>query len=178
MLVPMATTPTTTDGDPAATPVPWLVGTEQEAWRSFIETSRWVLEMLDRDLKAHGITGDDYAVLVVLAEQPERRLRMSELAERVYESKSRLSHHINRLEAKGLVRREACPSDRRGLNAVLSDDGAALLESAAPDHVRSVRRHFLDHFEPDELQMIATAFGAAAERLGELRGAGACPDAD
>ena len=154
---------------------PWLRGIESEAWRSFIETSRWVHEMLDRDLKAHGLTGDDYAVLVVLAEQPDRRLRMRDLAERVYESKSRLSHHVGRLEAKGLVRREACPSDRRGLNAVLTDEGAALLEASAPDHVRSVRRHFLDHFEPDELAMIATAFGAAAERLGELRGTGACP---
>ena len=170
----MAATPTPTPGDAAAA-VPWLDGVEREAWRSFIETSRWVHEMLDRDLKAHGLTGDDYAVLVVLAEQPDRRLRMSDLAERVYESKSRLSHHIGRLEAKGLVRREACPSDRRGLNAVLTDEGAALLESSAPDHLRSVRRHFLDHFEPDELAMIATAFGAAAERLGELRGTGACP---
>ena len=118
--------PTTdSDGDPAVADVPWLRGVEGEAWRSFIETSRWVHEMLDRDLKVHGLTGDDYAVLVVLAEQPNRRLRMRELAERVYESKSRLSHHVGRLEAKGLVRREACPSDGRGLNAVLTDEGAA-----------------------------------------------------
>src|SRR3954469_23398691 len=99
----MAALPSTDAESPADAAVPWLVGPERDAWRSFIETSRWVFEMLDRDLKAHGLTGDDYAVLVSLADQPERRMRMSDLAERVYESKSRLSHHIGRLEAKGWV---------------------------------------------------------------------------
>ena len=174
----MAATPTTDSELPTAAAVPWLTSAEQDAWRSFIVTSRWVFEMLDRDLKAHGLSGDDYAVLVTLADQPERRMRMSDLAERVYESKSRLSHHIGRLEAKGWVRREACPSDGRGMNAVLTDEGVALLERAAPDHVRSVRQHFLDLFEPDELAMIATAFGASAERLRGLRGSGACPGDD
>lgn len=174
----MATASTRNLAQPADGAVPWLAGTERDAWYSFIETSRWVFEMLDRDLKQHGLTGDDYAVLVTLSEQPEHRLRMSDLAERVYESKSRLSHHIGRLERKGWVRREACPSDGRGMNAVLTDEGVALLEQAAPDHVRSVRRHFLDHFEADELAMIATAFGAAADRLGKLRGTGDCPGDD
>ena len=178
MLIAMSVDSTADPGTEADARAHWLDGTERDAWRSFIETSRWVAEMLDRDLKAHGLTGDDYAVLVTLSEQPDRRLRMSDLAERVSESKSRLSHHIRRMEAKGWVRREACPSDRRGMNAILTDDGLAILGQAAPDHVQSVRRHFLGHFEPDELEMIAAAFGAAAERLGDRRAAGGCPGDD
>src|SRR6476619_6350323 len=123
---PMGATSTADSDSPADAAVPWLTGPEQDAWRSFIETSRWVFEMLDRDLKEHGLSGDDYAVLTTLSDQSERKMRMSDLAERVYESKSRLSHHIGRMEAKGWVRREACPSDRRGMNAVLTDEGVAL----------------------------------------------------
>ena len=150
---------------PASDPVPWLGVEEQEAWRAFIDGSRRLLQQLELDHKAADVTPDDYGVLVVLSESPDGRLRMSELADVAVESRSRLTHHIGRLEAKGLVRREACEVDKRGLNAVLTAKGRRLIESAAPHHVAAVRSWFLDALEPGELAVIGRAFARIANRL-------------
>lgn len=148
---------------------PWLDPVEQTAWRSFIAGSRRLLERLDQDLKAQGVTHDDYGVLVALSESNDDRLRMSELAATSVESRSRLSHHVGRLEARGLVRRESCPGDRRGLFAVLTPDGRRLIEAIAPHHVAGVRTWFLDHVTPEELAMIASAFARIdAALVGDL----------
>ena len=97
-----------------AAPVRWLTDTEQQAWRAFITGSRRLLEALDADLKAQGLNHDDYGVLVALSETDGGRMRMAELADQAVESRSRLSHHISRLEKRGFVAREGCPDDRRG----------------------------------------------------------------
>lgn len=162
----MATTPTTEPD------VRWLTEHEQQAWRSFITGARRLLERLDQDLKAQGVTHDDYGVLVALSESEGDRLRMAELADLSVESRSRLSHHVGRLEAKGLVARESCPEDRRGSFAVLTPDGRALIEAVAPHHVAGVREWFLDRVTPDELAVIATAFGRIDTALGPD---GRCP---
>src|SRR6478609_2976133 len=143
-----------------APPVPtqWLTDTEQSAWRSFITGSRRLLEALDQDLKNHGLNHDDYGVLVALSESDGDRMRMSELADEAVESRSRLSHHIGRLEARGLVTREACPDDRRGSWAVLSPEGRATIEAVAPHHVTGVRHYFLDQVSPEDLATIGAAF--------------------
>lgn len=141
----------------------WLDEDEQRAWRSFIFGSRRLLAQLDHELKAQGLTHDDYGVLVALSEAADDRMRMSELAEHSVESRSRLSHHISRLEARGLVARQTCPSDRRGSFAVLTPEGRATIEAVAPHHVEGVRRHFLDHLAPDELATIGRTF----ERVGQ-----------
>ena len=120
--------------------------------------SRRLVARLERDLKAQGLTHDDYAVLVQLSEAPDERLRMSALAERSVESRSRLSHHVGRLEQRGLVERASCPDDRRGSWAVLTPAGRKLMEAVAPHHVSGVREHFLDHVSPDELQLIGEVF--------------------
>jgi DNA-binding MarR family transcriptional regulator len=150
---------------PTPDPPPWLDAHEQEAWRAYIVGTRQLLQQLDRDHKAAGVTPDDYSVLVALSESPDDRLRMSELAGVAVESRSRLTHHIGRLEAKGLVRREACEVDKRGLNAVLTPKGRRLIESAAPHHVTAVRSWFLDALEPDELDVIGRAFARIGARL-------------
>ena len=85
---------------------------------------------------------------MILSETPGRRRRMSELADATQSSRSRLSHAVARLEELGWVRREACPSDRRGQEAVLTDEGFAALEQAAPMHVESVRDHLFDLLSP------------------------------
>ncbi len=146
--------------------VRWLSHEEQQAWRHFIAGSRRLLDRLERDLKAHGLSHDDYGVLVALSEADGGRLRMAELADQSVESRSRLSHHIGRLEAKGLVRRESCPDDRRGFFAVLTDSGRARMEETAPVHVAGVRAHFLDQLDGDELATIAAAFARVDEALG------------
>ncbi|CAN5398454.1 MarR family transcriptional regulator [soil metagenome] len=157
---------------PTAASARWLSESEQEAWRSFINGARRLMDRLERDLKTHGISHDDYGVLVALSESEGGRLRMAELADQSVESRSRLSHHIGRMESKGLVRRESCPGDRRGFFAVLTDEGRDLMEETAPHHVAGVRAHFLDHLEPGELAVIANAFGRMDEAYGSE---GRCP---
>lgn len=156
----------------STTPVDWLTEREQRAWRAYIAGSRRLLDRLERDLKAHGLTHDDYGVLVALSESEGGRLRMADLADQSVESRSRLSHHIGRMEASGLVRREQCPEDRRGFFAVLTDEGRALMEETAPHHVAGVRAHFLDQVRPDELDAIASAFARIDDAFGPE---GRCP---
>jgi len=138
--------------------VKWLDAEEQQSWRSFIAGSRRLGSRLDQDLKAEGLSHDDYGVMVALSEADNDRLRMAELAEMSVESRSRLSHHITRLESRGLVERENCPSDRRGTWAILTPAGRLLLEAIAPAHVEGVRRYMLDHLTRDELRVIGEAF--------------------
>lgn len=142
----------------AMTETPWLDDTQQQAWRHVVRGASRLLERLDADLKAEGLGQDDYAVLVSLSEADGERLRMSELADSVVESRSRLSHHIGRMEQRGLVVRTACPEDRRGSWAELTPAGRAELERLAPHHVRGVRRWFLDHASPEELATVAAVF--------------------
>ncbi len=153
----MADNPIADDG------VLWLSDEEQQAWRDFIGGARRLLDRLDRDLKCHGLSHDDYAVLVALSESEGGRLRMAELADRSAESRSRLSHHIGRMESRGLVRRESCPDDGRGLFAVLTTEGRARMDETAPHHVAGVRTHFLDQVRPEELGVIAEAFARINE---------------
>ena len=150
----------------STTDVRWLTATEQAAWRAFLTGSRRLVEALDADLKAQGLTHDDYGVLVALSESEGDRLRMAELADLSVESRSRLSHHIGRLEARGLVSRETCPDDRRGTWAVLTADGRATIEAVAPHHVAGVREYFLDAITSAELATIADAFRRVNDRLG------------
>lgn len=138
--------------------VPWLTDEEQAAWRAFISGAHRLLARLDADLKSEGVAHDDYGVLVALSEADGDRLRMSELADKVVESRSRLSHHVARMEARGLVARTRCPEDRRGSWAELTPAGRSAIEAAAPHHVEGVRRWFLDHAEPGELDAVRALF--------------------
>lgn len=95
-----------------------------------------------------------YELLVRLSEAPERRLRMSALAQAAGSSRSRLSHAVGQLEQRGWVRRESCPSDRRGQIALLTDEGFAELERAAPGHVEAVRRLLLDRLTPAQVRQL------------------------
>jgi DNA-binding MarR family transcriptional regulator len=140
-------------------PVRWLDAEEQQAWRSIIRGTRHLFERIDRDLKPLGLTGEDYGLLVGISEAEDGRLRMAELAEVSAQSRSRLSHHVGRLEKRGLVARESCEEDRRGQWATLTPAGRALLEEAAPHHVAGVREHLLDHLSRAELTTLGHVFG-------------------
>ncbi|RJL34134.1 MarR family winged helix-turn-helix transcriptional regulator [Bailinhaonella thermotolerans] len=148
----------------------WLDAVQQRAWRSYIDGSMRLAEMLERDLKArHGLSMAEYEILVRLAEAPGRRLRMASLAASVSQSRSRLSHTVRRLEAAGLVAREACGTDRRGVECVLTERGFGLLREAAPGHVETVRELFVDVVAPEDLEAIGRAFRAVGERIDALR---------
>jgi DNA-binding MarR family transcriptional regulator len=127
------------------TGVRWLNERELACWMAFLEMQKLLMETLDRELRdGAGITLDDYDVLAQLSAAPQKRLRMSELAEAVIMPKSRLTYRIDQLVKRGCVARIDCVDDRRGLFAELTDGGMALLERAAPIHVTGVRSHFSD----------------------------------
>lgn len=146
----------------------WLSPDEQRLWRAWIALSIMLPETLSRDLQtSHDLTGTDYMVLVVLSEAPQRRIRMSALAEETRLSRSRLSHQIDRMAAAGLVRRLICTEDGRGKYAELTALGWERLVAAAPDHVQSVRKHVLDQLSPTEFQAWGEACAKIVAGLGE-----------
>jgi DNA-binding MarR family transcriptional regulator len=133
----------------------WLDADEQRAWRAFLSATQLLNAQLDRELQRDsGIPHTYYEILVRLCEAPDRVLRMSELAQAAEASRSRLSHAVARLEEAGWVRRESCPTDRRGSYARLTDQGFAALEGAAPAHVESVRRHLIDRLTPAQVRQL------------------------
>jgi DNA-binding MarR family transcriptional regulator len=141
----------------ASTSVPaeprWLDADEQRAWRAWLYSTQLLMDRLDRELTHEtGIPHGYYEILVALSETPERMMRMSELAERCLSSRSRLSHAVSRLEERGWVRRQVCEDDGRGQLAVLTDEGFAALEAAAPVHVEGVRTHLFDQLTPEQVQ--------------------------
>ncbi len=145
----------------------WLAAAEQHDWRAYLEGSARLSEVLERDLKArHGMSLAEYEILVRLSEAPERRLRMAELAASAIQSRSRLTHTVARLESKGFVSRTDCRTDKRGVYALLTDEGFAALRRAAVDHVAAVRDLFIDVIDADDLAAVGRAFRAVAARLG------------
>lgn len=156
--------------------VEWLSEDEDRLWQAVLRLVVLLPDRLGRDLEAaSGLSLGEYEVLAVLSEAPERRLRMSELAERAMVSRSHLSHVVDRLVSAALVDRQRCPSDRRGLFAVLSDEGLALVEQVAPGHVASVRRYLVDRVAPSERAQVADAIESCVEAL--VAG-GACRSVD
>ncbi|MQS08798.1 MarR family winged helix-turn-helix transcriptional regulator [Streptomyces alkaliphilus] len=149
---------------------PWLSATEQRAWRTHLAVSRLLMYQLERDLQPFGLTMNDYEILVNLSEAEGRRMRMSDLAAATLQSKSRLSHQITRMERAGLVRRESCDSDKRGLYAVLTDQGWQTMREVAPHHVASVRKHFMDLIPAPDLEILYRTLRPIADHLHELRG--------
>lgn len=152
-------------------PTRWLNTEEQHTWRALLAMMSTLREQMDRQLQQEaGVPHAYYEILVHLSEAPERMLRMSELADRAQSSRSRLSHAVARLEQKGWVRRVACPSDKRGLHAVLTDEGFAALAAAAPGHVGTVRRVVFDPLTSEqvaELRAISEAIVAHAGTAGD-----------
>ena len=138
-------------GRPAGEPR-WLDAEEQRAWRAWLYSTQLLNDRLERELmRATGIPHAYYEILVQLSETPSRQMRMSELADRCLSSRSRLSHAVSRLEERGWVRRQECAEDGRGLLAVLTDEGFAALEAAAPVHVASVRSHLFDQLSAEQI---------------------------
>jgi DNA-binding MarR family transcriptional regulator len=140
----------------------WLTSAELASWLSvarLITRLPWALDaQLQRDA---GLSMIEYMTLAMLAETPDRTLRMSDLAERTSSSLSRLSHLVKRLESRGFVRREPDPTDGRFTNAILLPAGLAELESAAPAHVAHVRHLVIDNLSAERLRRL----GQDAERI-------------
>ncbi|MBO0812365.1 MAG: MarR family transcriptional regulator [Microlunatus sp.] len=140
----------------------WLSADELQVWRTFTLLIARLPPALESQLQRDaGLSFVEYYVLAGLSESPERTMRMSQLAIFTYAELSRLSHVMTRLERRGLVRREPDPTDGRYTNAILTDDGYALLVKAAPCHVAAARELVVDALDVDQLQQL----GSISERI-------------
>ena len=143
--------------------VEWLTDEEQAVWRRWLECHARLQSRLARRLAADsGLSTSDYEVLVLLSEEPEGRLRMASLADRLQWDRSRVSHHIRRMETRGLVARTGCLEDGRGSFVGVTPLGRSTIEAAAPDHVRAVREHFVEPLGRDGLEALGRALSKLA----------------
>jgi len=153
--------------------VRWLSADEQQSWRSFRDGVTRLFAAIARDLEVDaGLSPHEYEVLVRLSEAEGRTLRMSQLADDLAHSRSRLTHTVRRMEERGLVERRACSSDARGVNAFLTEQGWQTLVAAAPGHVRSVRAHLVDVLTAEQLRQLGDSMAAVRDGL-----SGACESA-
>lgn len=143
----------------------WLSPNEMLAWRNYIETHADLNAALERDLADHGLTLGDYQVLVYLSEADDRSMRMCDLAERLQLSPSGLTRRLDGLVESGFVDREPSTEDRRVMLAHLNAVGSDLLRRTAPHHVASVRRHVFDHLDAEQVDAMASIFGAISDGL-------------
>jgi DNA-binding MarR family transcriptional regulator len=164
-------------GEGSVTVTRWLDDDEQRVWRAFLAVNRKLFAALERQMQDEsGLPQTYYIILAMLSEAPGRSLRMSELAELVSSSPSRLSHAVDRLAERGWVRREKDPHDRRGNRTVLTDEGWEIVLATAPGHVRTVRENVFDLVTPEQLAVLDEVFTAVLARL-DADAPGAAPAA-
>ncbi len=146
----------------------WLTPVELRTWLAFWGAMRVVDTALDRDLRGQSeLSHNDYYILARLSKAPEHRLRMSELAESMFGSRSRLTYQVTQLERAGLVRREDCLTDKRGAVAVLTQEGLQALRTLAPKHLASIRRIFFDQLTDEQVKVLGDAFWAIIAAQGD-----------
>jgi DNA-binding MarR family transcriptional regulator len=144
----------------------WLDDDEQQVWRAYLAISRKLPQALERQLQDEaGLPHTYYIILAMLSESPSRSLRMSQLAEMVSSSPSRLSHAIDRLSERGWVRRQRASTDRRGNLAVLTEKGWEVVKETAPGHVRAVRENLFDLLSPEQLKVLGEVFETVRAHL-------------
>lgn len=143
---------------------------ELRIWRGFTETAQALNTRLSSKLhEESGLSPGDYVVLLALSEADGRRMRSSELADAVDWERSRLSHHIRRMEGRGLIRRDDCAVDYRGAEVVLTDHGAQAFRSASVPHLRAVRELFVDALTPEQLAQVEQLTAALRNSLSSPR---------
>ncbi|MDH3294812.1 MAG: MarR family transcriptional regulator [Acidimicrobiia bacterium] len=137
-----------------------------EVWRALLAVATRGLERIDQQLqKRSSMTLTDYEIMSALSRAEDDRLRMSELAEQVYVSRSRLTYRVDRLAEVGFVVREECQDDRRGLWAILTSAGRETVKSATDGHHRDLHQLFFDHLTEDEIPILASVLATIVEKL-------------
>jgi DNA-binding MarR family transcriptional regulator len=146
--------------------VRWLDAEQQASWRAYIVGTELLRHQLDRELREeHDISFNEYEILVRLSEAEGGRMRMAQLADAMSHSRSRVTHTVARMEKADLVLRLAAESDRRGVEAVMTDAGRSKLVRAAPTHVRGVRKHLVDVASREDFAALGRIFDEVADRL-------------
>jgi len=143
----------------------WLDADEQAAWRGWLETYRLLIPVLDRQLQVSRVSFTEYEVLVCLSEATDQRLRMSEVADRTLATRSAITRTVDRLVARGWVRRVRSLQDQRGAYANLTESGANALAELAPGHVNAVRENLIDLLTAAELDALRSIGGRMRQRL-------------
>ena len=158
-------TSTTMYGSGVAQPR-WLNNRQAAVWRAYIHMNEHLYATLEDQLsRDSGLSGADYKVLVPLSETPGGVLRARELCTEIAWDRSRLSHHVSRMEKRGLVVRENCADDARGLMVRLTTSGRKAIQGAAPNHAESVQRYFFDLLSDEELTTLRSVFDRVLENL-------------
>lgn len=151
------------------TDVKWLSDAEQALWRAWVQAHARLHGEIQHDLRDSSLSEPDFEVLVQLTDQPDGGLRLHELAARLHWERSRVSHQVTRMAKRGLLERRECADDGRGARVVVLEPGRAAIKAAAPGHVATVRRHFVDLLDDDDRRALARVL-AKLEGVEDLRG--------
>jgi DNA-binding MarR family transcriptional regulator len=148
-----------------------LTARDLAIWRSLLDTTAELRKVLGAQLQASGLSPADYQVLLALREADGTRLRSAELAATIDWERSRLSHHLGRMERRGLIRRDDCASDSRGAEVSLTASGTTAFRRASAPHLRAIKKYFVDALTPEQLAALADALQALQRHLQrELQG--------
>jgi DNA-binding MarR family transcriptional regulator len=145
---------------------------ELATWRSLLDTTAELRRILGAQLQESGLSPADYQVLLALREADGTRLRSSELAASMDWERSRLSHHLGRMERRGLIRRDNCATDSRGAEVSLTADGAEIFRRASAPHLRAIKKYFADALTPGQFEALAGILQALQNHLHADLGAG------
>lgn len=145
---------------------PWLDDEQQQTWRAWLDVNAQLFARISRELQAKsGLSLQDYDVLVALTDDQPGRVRMRDLGVKLQWEKSRLSKHLTRMAARGLVARVECHDDRRGAFVELTDEGLAAIRDAAPDHAALVKDVFFDGLSREQVRDLGKICATVLERL-------------
>jgi DNA-binding MarR family transcriptional regulator len=152
----------TTAGSPARRRI---TTRELAIWRSLLDTTAELHRVMSEQLQESGLSPGDYQVLLALKEADGLRLRSSELAATIEWERSRLSHHLGRMEQRGLIQREDCATDNRGAEVSLTESGMAAFRRASAPHLRAIKKHFVDALTPEQLEALADVLQSLQQHL-------------
>jgi DNA-binding MarR family transcriptional regulator len=148
---------------------PWLSAEEEHLWRGWLQLNDEITATLQREMQQDAkLSLSDYEVLVFLTDHPEGRLRVLDLARQLAWERSRVSHHLTRMERRGLVERRECAEDGRGAFIAVTEAGRAANERAAPGHVAAVRRLFFDVLDAEEVAALAAVVEKMRARTAQV----------
>src|SRR5437762_1415956 len=166
-LIDVSTTDTSSSDSHVAGPVVRrrMTSAELATWRSMLDTTAELRRVVGAELQEASLSPADYQVLLALSEANGKRMRSSELAATIEWERSRLSHHLGRMERRGLIRRDDCATDSRGAEVSLTENGAAAFRRAGAPHLRAIKKHFVDALTPEQLEALADVLQSLQRHL-------------